>query len=90
MELTITRHAIDRFLERCAKLGMKLPEDIEGFIHKLVKRATPEPLEPGHKVRRIFNHNANAQYLVAEGWRFVLSENGNMVLTIERVRPDQN
>jgi hypothetical protein len=69
---------------------MKLPEDTEGFIYSLIKRAIPEPLKPGHKIKRLLNHNANAQYLIAEGWRFVLSEDGNMVLTIERVKPDQN
>ncbi len=63
----------------------------EAVILKMLARAQPEQISPEHKVRRLISNDCReAQYLVAQGWRFVLTQDGSRVLTIERVRSEQN
>ncbi|HBG47635.1 MAG TPA: hypothetical protein DDW94_11705 [Deltaproteobacteria bacterium] len=87
-DIKLTAHAVERFVERSRKLGMKVrsPEDV---ILKLLSKATPEDLSPAHRVKRLIKNGCReATYLVNNGWRFVVVDNA--VTTIERIVPHQN
>jgi len=89
-DVVLSPHAIERFVERSLKLGMT-PKNPEAIILKMLARAKPEQMSSGHKIERLINNDyKEAQYLVAQGWRFVLTKDGDRVLTIERVRSEQN
>lgn len=86
----ISAHAVNRFVERSLKLGMT-PKNPEAIIRKLLARAKPEQVSPEHRVKRLLNNDCKeVQYLIAQGWRFVLTKDGGKVLTIERRRSEQN
>ncbi len=86
----ISAHAIERFVERSRKLGMT-SKNPEAVILKILARAQPEQMSHGYKIERLINNDyKEARYLVAQGWRFVLTKDGSRVLTIERVRSEQN
>ena len=88
MQIIITNHALQRFIERSEKLGYKLPIDKRGFLCKLLSKAKPENLKY-HTVVRLMNNNyMETQYLTAEDWRFIIS-NGALV-TVERIKKWQN
>lgn len=88
--MEITKHAIERFLTRCQRLGIPHPHDPNETIRKLLGRAIPEKVDPVHRVKRLINHKKEADYVIADGWRFVVSKDGQKLLTVERVRPEQN
>lgn len=90
-DIKISQHAIDRFVERSLKLGMKGHEDPGGLIRNLLRQAKPEKMDPVYKVKRIINNRCqDAEYYVCQGWRFVVSTNGRELVTVERVKKDQN
>ena len=87
----ISQHAIDRFIERSKKLGMKVPTDPKAKIIHLLGQAKTEKMDPIYKVKRIINNRCqDADYYVANGWRFVVSVNGRELVTVESVKKDQN
>ncbi len=89
--ITITQHAVERFVERSLKLGMKPPINPENTIRKLLNNAQPEMMDPVYKVKRIINNRCKAaDYYVANGWRFVVSTENKELMTIERVNKEQN
>jgi len=86
-DLTITQHALERFIERQKKLGQKM-KDPEACIMKLLKQAEPEQIDNAHKIKRIIKHGfREAEYLVTCGWRFVVVEGS--IVTIERTKKSQ-
>lgn len=90
-EIKIAQHAIDRFVERSKKLGQGIPRDPEATIKKLLSEAKSEAVDPMHHVRRLISNGfEEVQYLVAQGWRLVLTKDGGRVITIERVVTHQN
>jgi len=87
-DIKLTAHAVERFVERSRKLGMRM-NDPEDVILKMLSKAKPEDLSPAHRVKRLIaNGYKEAIYLVAEGWRFVISDNA--LVTCERVEKTQN
>ena len=89
-DITITSHALERFIQRAKKtLGSK-PKNPEAAIRKLLKLAKLEKVPTIRKVKKLIKHKKDAIYLVNQGWRFVLSEDGSILITVERVNPDQN
>lgn len=89
-DIEITQHAIDRFLERARKLGQGIPLNPEASIRKLLSKAVPEEVDPKHRVKRLIsNRFEEALYLVAQGWRFVLTKDGKRIITIERIHSHQ-
>ena len=86
----ITRHAIERFTERYRKVYGNVPPDPERTLRKLLARARPEDISPVERVKRLINHKEPTVYAVAEGWRFVLTEDGGCLLTVERTKSWQN
>ena len=90
-DIKISQHAIDRFIERSKKLGMKEAKDPVAKIIHLLSQAKAEKMNPVYKVKRIINNRCqDADYYVANGWRFVVSVNGRELMTVERVNKDQN
>lgn len=89
-EIEITRHAIERFVERSKKLGHGEPKNPQKIILRLLQKAIPCEIDPIHKVKRLINHNGEARYLTYQGWRFVMDENGEKLLTVEREKHEQN
>ena len=81
-EVYISRHAILRFMSR----SYHTPGgDPEAEIRRLLTAATPEDIgSVGRTLRLINNGFIPARYYHAEGWRFVLSEDGTRLLTCER------
>lgn len=87
-DIKLTAHAVERFVERSRKLGMRV-RDPEAVILKMLGKARLEDIPPAHKVKRLIkNGYKEATYLVANGWRFVISEGA--CVTIERIAPEQN
>ena len=81
-QITPTLHAWRRFVERWP--GPR-PECYRRELHRLLRIATPDDL--GHAtVYRILNNGYRpAAYFLADGWRFVLDEPLQRILTCERV-----
>lgn len=89
-EFKLTKHAIEQYLNRLKLAGATIPNDPEKPLRKLLSRAVEARIKPGFKVNRLFNHGFKAvRYLEAEGWRFVVAEDGT-VLTVEHVNPTKN
>lgn len=87
-DIKLTEHAKARFVERSLKLGMNV-KDPEATILKMFKEAKPEDIPPAHRVKRLIANNyQEATYLVAHGWRFVVS--GGTLVTCERIDKTQN
>ena len=89
-DVIITRHARERFVERSVKMGAHLPPDPEASIRKLLERSEVDTSLPKHvRVRRLMrNELRDAVYRSCQGWRFVIVN--DRLLTIERVKPQQN
>lgn len=77
----ITRHAWARFKSRWSG---DPPEDFTAEIHKLLEGAQEEDLGHAAAVRIITNGFQPARYFRNGDWRFVLSEDLTIILTIER------
>ena len=87
----LTEHATRRFISRSKALGYQVPPNIEKTLQKLLRSATEETVSPMHRTLRLINnHYKDATYLINSGWRFVISDDGITVITIERVSPLQN
>src|SRR5208282_42768 len=87
--IRITDHAVARFLERCRYLHLK--GDAAGLRHLLSTARREE--RPNNRTSRMHFLKreilrGKALYLVAEGWRLVVS--GRMLITVERVKPHEN
>ena len=92
LTIRISDHAFKRFVER-SKFNQypvpDTPEKIEAKIRRLLASAEPEKLDRLRLTKRLLNNGAqDAEYFVHSGWRFVISN--NVVVTIERVKPEQN
>lgn len=89
-ELRISKHAILRFIERSAKLGFMSPGKPESTIRELLQGAVKENMNPVRYVKRLIDNGEEVEYLVADGLRFVVTMDGRLVLTAERIEPEQN
>lgn len=86
-----TKHAVSRYIERAKKLSMGMPKKPEKTLQRLIGNAEVEETSPTHRAVRLINNNyRDATYLVRDGWRFVVSDDGKTVITVERVDPAQN
>jgi hypothetical protein len=86
--MRISAHAIERFIERSSKLWLPVGNDAWFRILELVNSAKRERLPECHnKNRQKYNRNI---YLVNAGWRFVLTSDGELLITVERVRHEEN
>lgn len=89
----ITNHALKRFRERYYALHGKLPD--QQVLQEYLKRAEPERPKSRntrfHLLKRTIT-NGPARFLHYKGWRFVVvpGKTGNHVVTVERVRPEEN
>lgn len=90
-DITISQHAVERFIERSRKNGMAAPHNPQKTILKLLQMAqADEKMDPAHRVKRLISSLAEAKYYVVQGWRFVLDKEGKTVLTVEREKHEQN
>ena len=91
MEYILTNHAIEQYIKRLKKMGIATePKDPKKSIMKLLLKAQPEQVKGAHRVKRLIKHEFKpADYLVFDGWRFVVTEE-KIVITVERVNPIQN
>lgn len=86
--MRISDHAIERFVERSEKLGLPVGGDAWRRILALLKEAKRERIGALHqKNRQKYDSNI---YMVNAGWRFVLSSDGEYLITVERVRHEEN
>jgi len=87
----ISDHAVERFVERSKKLGMSVPRDPKKTLLRMVGLAEDSAVSPGHRVERLLRNGfQEAIYREFGGWRFVLSQDGTRLLTVERSDPKQN
>lgn len=91
MEYIFTDHAIEQFITRSEKIGSSKMKSPVKTLGKLINQAVEESL-PGTILtkRLISNQFKSVRYLTAQGWRFVISETDNVVITVERTDPCQN
>lgn len=86
--MRISAHAIERFIERSKRLGLPAGCDAWRRILDLLKDAKREHLSECHQKNRQKYHNN--LYLVNAGWRFVFSSDGELLITVERIRHKEN
>lgn len=84
MNIIITKHARDRFLERHPDPNFK--KQPNETIMKLLDRAIPIEFSKEHKVKRLLNNGfEDADYLYNSGWIFVCNkEDPKTLITVER------
>lgn len=82
-KVIVSKHALERFLERWPDRWPKNPVQT---IQKILVMAKEESLDPTARVRRLINNKCKpVSYFIAEGWRFVVSEDEpKTLITIER------
>jgi len=91
MEYKFTDHAVSQFILRSHKLGMGKAQDPIKTMQKLLDMAIEEPVPKYWIVKRLIaNKFKPVRYLKAQGWRFIISENDNIVITVERSNSTQN
>lgn len=88
--IVITNHALQRFIERSSKLGIPTPKKANETILNLYKKAKPEDVDDVHKVLRLIKNKKEVIYKIYQGWRFVVSKEGDTILTVERIKQEQN
>lgn len=80
--VAITKHAWQRFITR---IETGLPKCPMGELHRLLHLARREDMGYGAVIRLLRNGLVPASYYTVEGWRFILDEEEECILTIERV-----
>jgi len=80
--VAITKHAWQRFISRI-ETGLPLCPMAE--LRRLLRAAKREDMGYGAVIRLLQNGMVPASYFTVEGWRFILDEEEESVLTIERV-----
>ena len=91
-KIYIAQHALDRFFERAPvkvliRIFNKDENDIVGCFKESLKRSKEEILPKGTIVRRLMSNDfKSAKYLFDEHLdiRFILQEQGRMIVTVER------
>lgn len=88
--IDLTPYAIGRFVERSRLLGR---ETDETDLRNLLATARPEQRSKRRSTRLHFLKRnilrGKARYLVAAGWRFVVSRQWSLI-TVERIKPHEN
>jgi hypothetical protein len=86
----ITRHAWNQFRRRYRNLYGTYPafNTLIQLLHQAKRETHQHKATRWHAFCRQIVHG-QAQYLVANGWRFIVSPNG-VVITVERVNPSEN
>lgn len=88
-ETTFTKHALERWERRAELLGLDGSYDA---LHRTFSEAVPERARlravRWHLLKRSIVHRKPSRYLVADGWRFVVSEGA--CVNVERVLPHEN
>lgn len=85
----ITKHAMERFVERATTLGVKA--DLKE-LYRLLKNAKTEKPNRTTKwelFKRQITHG-KARILTNRGWRFIVCPRTNTVITVERINPAEN
>ncbi len=90
-EYVLSDHAIARFVERWAHLSEAKLSNPVSTLQKLFSKAVPGTLPKGHEVKRLISNGFQpAEYLVNQGWRFVIVQGEQPgkkhITTIERVK----
>ena len=80
--VAITKHAWQRFITRIETGLPRCPMD---ELKRLIHMAKREDMGYGAVIRLMQNGMVPASYFTAEGWRFILDEEEESILTIERV-----
>jgi len=89
LNIEISEHAIEKFIERCEINGMLVSTNPGQAIKNLLFKAQYEEVDKRQRVHRLIkNRFQPAEYYTADGWRFVISN--NVVVTIERCNPSEN
>lgn len=90
INIILTNHAIARFVARSKKMGIPVPKSPQLAIRRLLEQAVLCDIDPVHKVKRIIKGGEEAKYYEAQGWRFVVTGDGLKLITVERIKPEQN
>jgi hypothetical protein len=88
----ITNHAVQRFVERSKHNGrldvIKKPRRI---IRRLLINAKEVRGNETRRMRRLIDNNfISVKYLIINGWRFVVTNKDNIVVTVERINQLEN
>lgn len=83
-KVAVSVHAWEQFVSRYRKLHGTEPSCAMAELVRLLRNAEEDRLGGGEVLRIIDNGMTPALYFRAEGWRFVVSEDGNLV-TVERI-----
>ena len=84
MDIKITKHALQRFLERNENKGYnRKPKEV---IERLFDESFPIVFSKEHMVKRLLNNGfENVDYFYNNGWIFVCSKDiQKIVITVER------
>jgi len=84
-DIIITKHAIERFRERCPTPSLKNHGNTEWVIKMLLAKAIPIRFSKEHMVKRLLSNSMEyADYFYSEGYIFVCSENKpKTLITVE-------
>ena len=79
--LAITDHAWERFITRLDVM----PPCPMAFLLELIRIAKEEDIGAGAVIRLMNNKMEPARYYTAKGWRLVTTEDGQCLITVERI-----
>ena len=80
--ISVTRHAWQRFVDRWPGSFPRCPR---AALKGLLSRSEPEDIGVGQVLRMMANGYREAWYYRCDGWRFVMSQDGTLLLTCERI-----
>jgi hypothetical protein len=84
-DIKVSRHARMRFITRSKEsLGQLLARPMHE-LRRLLDAAQPAELGAAVIYRMLNNHMQGAHYFEAEGWRFVMSDDMQTLITVERM-----
>ena len=91
MEYRFTDHAVEQFVSRSRQMGAAKIKNPEKTMQKLLKMAGEDILSRHRLTKRLISNKFTpVRYLAVQGWRFIVSETENIVITVERINPAQN
>ena len=91
MKYEFTDHAIKQFVFRSRQMGVARIKNPEKTMQKLLNMAGEDILSRHRLAKRLISNKFTpVRYLVVQGWRFVIAETENIVITVERINPAQN
>ena len=86
-----TDHAINQFTSRSHKMKVAKIKNPAKTMQRLLDKAIEEALSRHRLTKRLISNKFTpVRYLAVQGWRFIVAEDSNTVITVERANPNQN